>query len=492
MTEDLAIDPPVGQISGYKIGTPIAEGGYGVVYHAHSIATSKREKAVKILQSLPFEDLPDNSRFLREVDALYRLTHRGIVSYDSAGHTSENLPYLMMEYVEGETLARASQSLPLLDRVQAMLEVLRALDYAHEQGVLHRDIKPANIILRSADGQPVILDFGLAFVLDGLTKETLTEQAPGSMGYIPPEVQADPRHRSRTHDVFACAVTLFEILVGKRPNIQSDQGTLAAQAPELSGLDHIVWTGLAAEPNRYQTCAKMADAIQAWLDRAQAAGAVRQSSLTSKLRIALSQKEQSSRSEIENDRRLSNARDEAFRSTESLVEAAAAAAFSEVASLLSEAKDVDVPVVKMIPSSKKVGATEALLVMSPPDSRGHKVIFARSSTFRGVLGRGQDPLIAWPQRTPTPGQPVRGIPTSFLVPCWVLYDDLGGRRSPSLVIHGGVALSIERIDQATAEHKLAIHARPPSFAGQVRDLEDYQGLLDYWVECLASVFNIRL
>jgi serine/threonine protein kinase len=196
----------------YQIGDVLGQGGYGVVYRATrqtSVATF--EFALKVLDPSVFvateKALP---RFQREVRAVQTLQHRAIVPYVDAGVDAKARPYLVMPLISGRDIRTATEGAEPSMVVSLMAEVLHGLDHAHSSGVLHRDLKPSKILVRTSDMQPIILDFGTAFILDDADTKSLTTAAVGSIGYIPSEVLADPKVRSTSQDVFACAVLTYE------------------------------------------------------------------------------------------------------------------------------------------------------------------------------------------------------------------------------------------------------------------------------------------
>ena len=137
-----------------------------------------------------------------QVEAIQRLQHRGIVYYVDAGLDSKDRPFLVMPLINGDDIRTASSGLEYSERIELMAEVLLAVDHAHSTNVLHRDLKPSNILVRRSDLQPVIVDYGQAYLLDDLDSKTLTTKAIGSIGYIPQEVISNPKLRSPQHDIY--------------------------------------------------------------------------------------------------------------------------------------------------------------------------------------------------------------------------------------------------------------------------------------------------
>jgi serine/threonine protein kinase len=148
--------------------------------------------------------------------AVYQVRHPNIASLHNALHV-ENQLLMVMEYVDGETLADILRRGPLSQRraVETGIQILAALDYAHSRGVVHRDIKPSNVIINS-EGLAKLMDFGIARGIDDLDQLTQAGSAVGSMYYMSPE-QVRAEAVDGRSDVYATGVTLFEAMTGERP-----------------------------------------------------------------------------------------------------------------------------------------------------------------------------------------------------------------------------------------------------------------------------------
>jgi tRNA A-37 threonylcarbamoyl transferase component Bud32 len=221
----------VSSIGRYEIEREIGRGAMGVVYLARD-PRLHRQVAVKTY-SLPTgisEDLARqfHERFLREARAAASLSHPGIVTiYDAGEDQTLGLPYIAMEYVEGQSLKQRLDKGDRLDPswVLAFGAVLAdALHAAHQAGIVHRDIKPANILIRGVDGAAKIADFGVA----RLKASDLTQSGAsiGSPGYMSPEQVRGGSLDGRS-DLFSLAVVLYEALCGKRPFRGDDLVSLA-------------------------------------------------------------------------------------------------------------------------------------------------------------------------------------------------------------------------------------------------------------------------
>jgi len=275
------------RIGRYQLERLIAEGSTSAVYEATQ-ANPARRVAVKVLRdALPLID--SSRRFDREAAALGRLNHPNIARIFEAGrHRSDagvTLPFLAMEFVDGHPITEfvRKRGLERDTIVRMAARVASAVHAAHQQAIIHRDLKPANVLV-GADGEPKVLDFGIAQFTDSdaRTWRTTAGVLLGTPGYMSPE-QAGGRLDEidvRT-DVWACGVLLYQMLTGRLPidvrgvplvealkRIERDEPTgLAAVAPHLAGdLAVIVMTALAREKSgRYESAAALADDLERFL-----------------------------------------------------------------------------------------------------------------------------------------------------------------------------------------------------------------------------------
>jgi len=227
--DDLTVCTPSNQlpdesIPGYQIIQEIHRGGQGVVYQAIQKST-KRRVAIKVMREGPFAGPHERSRFEREVQILAALQHPHIVAVHDSGVASGNF-YFAMDYISGDALDRyvEQHDLSVEDALRLFAKVCEAMNAAHLRGIIHRDLKPANIRV-DAEGEPHILDFGLARVgLGGLTADsrpqlmTMTGDFVGSPPWAAPE-QAEglPHLIDVRTDVYALGVILFQVLTGEFP-----------------------------------------------------------------------------------------------------------------------------------------------------------------------------------------------------------------------------------------------------------------------------------
>ncbi|MCP3060973.1 serine/threonine protein kinase [Myxococcus sp. K38C18041901] len=254
----------------YIRGNLIGQGAFGSVYRAtRQTSGGIFEFALKLLDPSPLnEDIEKaRPRFRREVEAIQKLQHRGIVPYFDAGFDTDGRPFLVMPMIHGENIRDAASAEPFWQRVSLMTEVLDAMHHAHQNDVLHRDLKPSNILVRKSDKQPIVVDFGSAYIVDNLDKTSLTTQAVGSLGYIPSEVIANPKTRTSLHDIYSCAVITYELIAGHRPD-PADYEPLEKIAPELSPLDPVLRRALGAASKRHTSALELKNDLVAIISHA--------------------------------------------------------------------------------------------------------------------------------------------------------------------------------------------------------------------------------
>lgn len=235
-------DLPESIANRYRVLERLGEGGIGVVYEAFDPVLNKKV-AVKVLLNLS-DDL--KVRFHKEAKAAGKLKHRNIISVLDFGLTKEQQPYMVMECLEGTTLASHIASrgaLALLDAADILFQICDGLEHAHKNGVLHRDIKPGNIMLTDIDNEEpraVIVDFGLAKLWSGDQSLTASGQMKGSPYYMSPEQVNAGEVDART-DIYSLGCLIFEVLSG-HPPFQGDsaQETMSMQVnappPSLSSV----------------------------------------------------------------------------------------------------------------------------------------------------------------------------------------------------------------------------------------------------------------
>jgi tetratricopeptide (TPR) repeat protein len=209
---------PVAAVPGYEVLEEVGRGGMGVVYKARQVAL-KRTVALKMLLAGGHAGDDRLARFRQEAEAVARLQHPNIVQVHEVGE-SDGLPFFSMEYVEGGSLAKRLGAGPLPPREAAALaEVLaRAVQHAHQRGVVHRDLKPANVLL-AEDGTARVTDFGLAKRLDEPgSAQTQSGAVMGTPSYMAPEQAAGrTAELGPAVDVYALGAVLYEMLTGRPP-----------------------------------------------------------------------------------------------------------------------------------------------------------------------------------------------------------------------------------------------------------------------------------
>jgi formylglycine-generating enzyme required for sulfatase activity/predicted Ser/Thr protein kinase len=267
----------VERIGPYRILREIGRGGQGIVYLAEDTRLHRRV-ALKMLTGLGSLAQDSVARFLREAAVASRLDHTGIATVYDTG-SEQGVPYIAMRYVEGETLATriAESKGTMLETVRIVEMAARALDAAHKKGVIHRDIKPGNIVV-TPEGEPVILDFGLAHDAESdLVSITRTGDFFGTPAYMSPEqVSAEEVRVDARTDVWSLGVTLYECVTFRRPfeaptreglyrriltSDPTEARTWNAGIPR--DLEIVLQTALEKEPDRrYQTALDFAEELR--------------------------------------------------------------------------------------------------------------------------------------------------------------------------------------------------------------------------------------
>ncbi|MGH9765126.1 MAG: serine/threonine-protein kinase, partial [Blastocatellia bacterium] len=205
----------------YRIDSFLDQGGMGVVYRATRVMIGDIV-ALKVLHSDKVADADSRERFRREAQAAARLKHPNAVSIYDFGVSSDQLVYLVMELVEGESLAKIIHSrgaLPPGECLEIMRQVTGAVGEAHRHNIIHRDLKPDNIIVNGSGSclQVKVLDFGIAKLKD-VRGTTLTQAGTvvGTPYYMSPEQCLGEELDGRS-DIYSLGVVLFEMLTGKLP-----------------------------------------------------------------------------------------------------------------------------------------------------------------------------------------------------------------------------------------------------------------------------------
>jgi len=276
---DRTLPPSPASVPGYEILAELGRGGMGVVYQARDPKLN-RIVALKMILAGSHAGTVERVRFRQEAETIARLQHPNIVQIHDVGF-DEGHAYLVLEYVEGGSLAKmaAGVAQPPGDAARLVELVARAVEYAHQHGVIHRDLTPGNILL-TADGAPKLTDFGLARAIGDGQGMTATGAVLGTPGYLAPEqARGDLFAIGPGTDVYALGATLYALLTGRPPFqaatlIETLRQTESAEAvpprrlnPTVPrDLETICLKCLYKEPGqRYASAAALADDLHRYL-----------------------------------------------------------------------------------------------------------------------------------------------------------------------------------------------------------------------------------
>src|ERR1700676_1535092 len=272
----------------YEILSAIGAGGMGEVYKARDTRLD-RIVAIKVLPSHLADRSELRERFEREAKTIASLNHPHICTLYDTGH-QDDIDFLVMEYIEGETLAQRLQKgpLPIQQVLQYAVEIADALDKAHRKGITHRDLKPGNVMLTKSGTK--LLDFGLAKLKQEAAPATPESQLPtmksaitgqgmmlGTLQYMAPE-QVEAKEVDARTDIFAFGAVVYEMATGKKAFEGKTSASvmakiLEAEPPSMASLqpmtppalDHVVKKCLAKEPeSRWQDASDLCDELK-WI-----------------------------------------------------------------------------------------------------------------------------------------------------------------------------------------------------------------------------------
>ncbi len=258
----------------YELRERLGDGGMGVVHRATDLQL-RRDVAIKILKE---DSAQGRARFAREATAAAKLTHPNIVSVYDVGEDAGST-YIVMELLTGGTLdALIRKRAPARSLVELIEKVARAVQFAHDGGLVHRDLKPQNVLI-AGDGTPKVADFGLARLVDASDRVTQTGVVMGTPHYMAPEQLEGAVELDARTDVYALGAILYEALTARPPHagrtmaelfhrILSDEPAAPRAidprvAPEIEA---ITLRALEKEPSRrYSTAGEFADDLRRWL-----------------------------------------------------------------------------------------------------------------------------------------------------------------------------------------------------------------------------------
>ena len=263
----------------YRLLELIGRGGMGAVHLAERVdGEVKQQVAVKLLPPGSGDLLRE--RFLQERQILAALVHPNIARMLDAGHADHGQPFLAMEYVEGRPIDVFTAGFSARQKITLFLKVCSAVSYLHRNLIVHRDLKPSNILV-TADGEPKLLDFGIAKILDLATDATLTSMRMMTPDYASPEQVMGGRISTAT-DIYSLGALLYQLLTDKPAHEFTEHSAQAIAmvvtgrevtrpskwAPDLKGdLDFILLKALRKDPQeRYATVEQFAEDLHAFLE----------------------------------------------------------------------------------------------------------------------------------------------------------------------------------------------------------------------------------
>jgi len=249
------------RIGDYLVTGKIGQGGIAEIFRARQESLD-RDVAVKILFPNLTTDPEIVRRFERESMVIGKLNHPNIVHVIDRGSAGGRY-FFVMEYVDGTNLREIidADKIGLKTKLDMLVSVCKALDYAHKNGVIHRDIKPANVLI-DRQGNALVADFGIAQMVGTPESEaTSTDVVMGTFAYMSPEQKVSSTNVDHTTDIYAVGVMLYEVLIGKKPMGRFKMPSEIDHNLDPR-LDDIILKCLSQEPkDRYQSAVLLKDAI---------------------------------------------------------------------------------------------------------------------------------------------------------------------------------------------------------------------------------------
>ena len=267
------------EILNYKIEKVIGEGGMGTVYRASHTKIPNRIAAIKVLKSNFLQNENLKNRFRREMEIMATISHENIIKLEQFDEDQIGM-YLIMEYFDGLEIDNYLKNkigiFPEEKAIPIMVQILKAMGFAHKQGIIHRDIKPANILINQEGTIVKILDFGIAKMKDDISMATKSGAQIGTVFYMSPE-QVLGKELDFRSDIYALGVTFYQMLTGINPyqdlNTEYEIYNKITKEelpdpreiyPAVSEqMVNILKKALAKDPNiRFQSCEEFISALQ--------------------------------------------------------------------------------------------------------------------------------------------------------------------------------------------------------------------------------------
>ncbi len=274
------LDPKNARVGVYRIGDLLGRGGMGSVYSAERVDGEISQRvAVKLLRP-GLDDPRIRQRFFAERNILAALSHPNIARLFDAGHREDGQPFLVMEYVAGQPIDVYTADFSIRQKIRLFLKVCGAVAYLHRNLVVHRDLKPQNILV-TRDGEPKLLDFGIAKILDFAVDSTVTGLRMLTPDYASPEQVTGGAVTTAT-DIYSLGAVLYKLLTGEPPHHFQNDSVEAIATAILGGnitppsklapgikrdLESILMKALRREPHeRYHSIEQFAEDLESFLE----------------------------------------------------------------------------------------------------------------------------------------------------------------------------------------------------------------------------------